>query len=372
MHKPNRLAQARQKRGISAAKLAEAVGVSRQTIYAIEAGSYIPNTSVALKLGRVLEATVEELFYLEDEGLQPPATEQVELLSPEQAPAGQPLLLCQVGNRLVAAAPEPGTWSLPSGDAVLASRSADPKQPGRARAQVLDPDWKSRQRVLIAGCDPAAAVLARYLDRQGVELVISYQNSARSLDLLKRGLVHIAGTHLSTEAVGSPLSRVDQIFSSGSVAVLSFALWEEGLVVAAGNPKSILCAADLVRRDVSIANREPGAGCRSLLDAQLQKLGARTSQVQGYDRIAYGHLPAARLVQSGIADCCIATRAAARFFGLDFIPLVTKRYDLVVRKASLKLPQVETFMEALGRTPFRRSIEAVAGYDMKTAGDRIA
>jgi len=57
----------RQKRGLSASDLAKTVGVSRQTIYAIEAGSYVPNTVVAIRLARALETTVEELFPLAEE-----------------------------------------------------------------------------------------------------------------------------------------------------------------------------------------------------------------------------------------------------------------------------------------------------------------
>ncbi len=60
----NHLAALRRKRGLSASALAVAAGVSRQTIYAIEAGTYVPNTAVALRLARVLRAGVEELFAL--------------------------------------------------------------------------------------------------------------------------------------------------------------------------------------------------------------------------------------------------------------------------------------------------------------------
>lgn len=90
-----------------------------------------------------------------------------------------------------------------------------------------------------------------------------------------------------------------------------------------------------------------------------------------HDRIALGHLPAARHVHDDQADCCISTRAAARVFGLDFIPLATKRYDLVVRKAHLRLPQVEVLLETLGRASLRRELEGFAGYDMRPAGDRF-
>jgi putative transcriptional regulator len=52
---------------ITQAALAERVGVSRQTIVAIEKGNYNPSVELALKLGRTLGATVEELFTLEEE-----------------------------------------------------------------------------------------------------------------------------------------------------------------------------------------------------------------------------------------------------------------------------------------------------------------
>src|SRR5882757_1020526 len=58
------LGKFRRKRGFSAIRLAAAVGVSRQTIYAMEAGTYVPNTAVALRLARALDTSVEELFAL--------------------------------------------------------------------------------------------------------------------------------------------------------------------------------------------------------------------------------------------------------------------------------------------------------------------
>ncbi len=52
----------RRSHGLSQAALAEAVGVSRQTVIAIEQGDYAPSVFLALRLARVLTTTVEDLF----------------------------------------------------------------------------------------------------------------------------------------------------------------------------------------------------------------------------------------------------------------------------------------------------------------------
>lgn len=53
-------------------EIAQKVGVSRQTIIAIEKGKYHPSILLALKLARALNTTVESLFQLEDSDVQDP------------------------------------------------------------------------------------------------------------------------------------------------------------------------------------------------------------------------------------------------------------------------------------------------------------
>lgn len=52
----------RKERRLTQAELADAVGVSRQTIIAVEQGDYGPSVQLALRIARVLGGTVEELF----------------------------------------------------------------------------------------------------------------------------------------------------------------------------------------------------------------------------------------------------------------------------------------------------------------------
>jgi len=363
------LAQYRLKRGFSAIELARKIGVSRQTIYAMETGTYVPNTLLALKLAQALEVRVEDLFQLES--AEPPAhTESVDLLPSEQEPQpGLPVQLCHVDDRLVAVLPAPAAWSLPPADAVLIEAG---KRPGRGRVQLFQEESPYRTRLLIAGCDPGISVLLRHLQREGVEAVVAYRNSSQSLDLLKQSLIHVAGTHLRDETTGeSNLPAVRKHFAKGTVAVISYAIWEEGIVIARGNPKGIRSIADLARKDVGIVNREPGAGSRFLLDTSLRQAGIPAARVKGYQQIAYGHLPAAWQVKNGAADCCLATKTAACVFGLDFIPLLSERYDLVIRKSNLSHPGMQILLETLGRAAFRRELEGLGGYDTRIAGNRL-
>ena len=366
----NHLGALRQKRGLSAAQLARTVGVTRQTIYAMEAGSYIPNTAVALRLAQALEVKVEDLFALPQADPTGLRSEEVTLLPGSDAlHPGQPVQLCRVNKRLVASPPSPVPWYFPVSDAVVASKL--PKN-GRTGVQVFDAADDFHNRVLIAGCDPGISVLARHLQSAGVELVLAHRNSSQSLKLLKDGCVHIAGTHLRDEASGeSNLPEIGRLFPKNAVAVITFAVWEEGIVTAAGNPKNIQAIEDLERQDITIVNREKGAGSRALLDSALKRLRLDSKRVRGYDHIAPGHLPAAWQVQTGQADCCIATRAAARVFGLGFIPLVSERYDLAIRRQHLDMPSIQVLLDTLNRSNYRRELESLGGYDARAAGQRL-
>jgi molybdate-binding protein len=258
---------------------------------------------------------------------------------------------------------------LPATDAVI---SEQPSRNGKASVQIFQEEGDFSNRILVAGCDPGISVLSRHVQPAGIELVLAHRNSSQSLALLKEGCIHIAGTHLKDEASGeSNLPQIGKLFAKNSVAVIAYAVWEEGILTAAGNPKKVQGIEDFARKDIAIVNRETGAGSRALLDSHLQQLGIARKAVRGYDRLAPGHLPAAWQVQSCAVDCCLATRAAARLFGLHFIPLVSERYDLVIRKHHLDSPRIQNLLDILSRSSFRRELEGLGGYDTRVAGQRL-
>jgi molybdate-binding protein len=300
---------------------------------------------------------VEQLFRLADaEDAVSLRCETATFLPGEEIPqAGQPVQLCRIDERLVANAPSSMPWYFPAADAVVSDRRTSQ---GKAQVQIFQSEGDFANRILVAGCDPGISVLARHVLPAGIELVLAHRNSSQALELLKQGSIHVAGTHLKNGQL-----------PKSSMAVISFAVWEEGIVTAAGNAKGIKGIDDLARKDLTIVNREIGSGCRALLDSELARVGISPSLVQGYDRMAAGHLAAAWEVRSGAADCCIATRAAARLFGLGFISLTSERYDLVVRKKFLDTPAMQNLLDTLSRSKFRRELEGLGGYDARTSGE---
>ena len=55
----------RKEKGVTQEELAEAVGVSRQTVISIEKGNYVPSVLLALKIAAFFDIPVEAVFYIE-------------------------------------------------------------------------------------------------------------------------------------------------------------------------------------------------------------------------------------------------------------------------------------------------------------------
>lgn len=367
----NRLAQIRKSRGIGAADLARRVNVSRQTIYAIEAGAYVPNTEVALHLAQELEVTVDELFSLRNSSQRSPESVSSDVLSDAPLTEGKHVRICQIGSRWVSV-PAPNTpFFMPEADGIV-KRAAGNK--GRADLLVFGKDEASQKRLLLAGCDPATSLVSNMVERiSGIEIVSAAASSKLALAWLKEGKVHIAGSHLQDAKSGEfNVPYVRRQFSGEELLIVTFAHWEEGFVVASGNPKEIRKAEDLGRRGIRLINREPGSGSRALLDRLISEAGLPETKVNGHDRVAFGHLPAAFQIFSGAADVCVATRSAAQTFGLDFIPIQSARYDLVMRKRTGDLPAVKAFLDVLHRATLRRKLEVLAGYDTSQTASVVA
>jgi putative molybdopterin biosynthesis protein len=205
-----------------------------------------------------------------------------------------------------------------------------------------------------------------------VTLASSNVGSLGGLVALRDGLCHLAGSHLLDPASGEyTLPYLDRILGGRPVAVIRLAHRDQGLIVQPGNPLGLTEIKDLARAGVRYVNRQRGAGTRVLLDHQLRLLGISPEAVDGYQREQHTHLAVAAAVAAGRADTGLGIMAAARAFGLDFVPVTREPYDLVVPVAARDGPLLAPLWALLDSDPFRAEVAALGGYATEEMGRRI-
>ncbi len=374
----NALRRRRLEKGLSQQELAQLAGVTRQTISGIEAGSFSASVSVALRLAKVLNSRVDELFWLEQE----PETVEAQWARSPGTPAGASgvrVQLARMGGRLLAYPLEGNrcfeTVFLPADGVAVTAGAGGAGNSGPVRVRLMGDEATPGRTVVVAGCDPALSLLAEHTRRRfpGVRVIWEMLGSSAALAALARGEVHLAGSHLHDPASGEfNLPFIRAALGDRPVMVIQLAYWEEGLLVPRGNPKGIHTMGDLARPDVRITNREPGSGARLLLDRGLFAAGIYPSRVAGYETEAFSHLEVAQAVSSGRAGVGIGVGVIARTFGLDFVPLVRERYDLTVPKENLESDAVQALLETLNHRGFRNELQALGGYDTSGTGRVMA
>jgi molybdate-binding protein/DNA-binding XRE family transcriptional regulator len=359
----------RRQAGLQQQDLAARVGVSRQSLSAIEAGETVPSTALALELARALGCRVEDLFSL---------AESAQIASVAVAPSlGRPLPAVTAGSRLRLGLVG-GTWVAHrlEGDTSMVAADALAARTRRGAVAVtpLRELGPLRANLLVAGCDPALGLLAGHLAEgpAGVRLHWIEGASGSALDALARGLVHVAGLHLFDPATGEyNLPAVRARLGARPVVLVTLASWEQGLVVRPGSARRIRRPADLAARGVKVAMREPGSGARALLERLLADERVPLSRLT-VAATEYSHQAIAHRVASGSADAGVATAAAAAAFGLTFVPLAEDRFDLVMTAETMEGASGRRLVEALASAPFRRDIGALRGYGTADTGRRFA
>lgn len=366
----NRLRTVRTRLGLSQQDLAQAAGVTRQTIGGIEGAQYSPSATVALRLARVLGCRVEDLFWLE-EAL--PTLDAVPASGLENRPTGR-VSLARVAGRWIAhplAGDAAFRAEMVPADGLLSAGGEE----GSVRVDLLDEPLALARTVMLAGCAPALSLWARAAERwhPGLRVQWTFANSMEALAALARGEVHAAGLHLwdAGEAeYNAPFVR--RALPGRAVVLLNLGVWEEGLVVRPGNPRGLARGSDLARADVRVVNREEGSGARLLLDQLLADEGVPPGAVRGFDRVVSGHLEVAREVAAGRADAGVTSASVAATYGLGFVPLREVRYDLAVLKQSLSEEPVRQLLGTLDHRWVRTQLSMLGGYDTLRTGEIVA
>jgi putative molybdopterin biosynthesis protein len=243
-----------------------------------------------------------------------------------------------------------------------------------ARESVSIPSKKgaSQNQVVIAGSnDLALELLTKNTNLQHPQYTISISNlgSLAGLIALQNGNCHVAASHLLDPETGEYNSTfIKKHFPELKVVILNLAHREQGLIVKKGNPLGIKTLNDLVSKKVSFVNRQEGSGTRVLLDFRLKENGIDAAAIPGYDKIAHTHMEVALEIFSGSADAGIGIYAAARMLGLDFIPLATERFDLIISSENYSSGGVKALREVLSSEEFKSNVTRMGGYETRETG----
>ncbi len=231
--------------------------------------------------------------------------------------------------------------------------------------------------VAIGSHDLALDLMRSFLRRMRptINLASAHVGSLGGLLALRRGEAHVAGCHLLDADTGEyNLASIRRYLPETPVAVIRMAGRVQGLITAPGNPLGIANVDDLLRSEVRFVNRQRGSGTRVLLDYQLERMGLEPGLIGGYQREEYSHLAVAAAVSGGSADVGLGILSAARALELEFVPILTEEYDLVIPMEHYRDERVQPLLhlldpdETIGQE-FRLAVEALGGYDVSRMGE---
>ena len=336
-------------RGWSQGQLAQRSGLSRTAISAIETGRVVPSTAAALTLAATFGCRVEDLFSLGAAAGRaalswawPQSTDPCRVW---QATVGTQTFLYPVERTAVGLVPADGVV-----------------RDGRCEVHAhSDP----RRVLVLAGCDPAVGLLCAELQRSaGVHVLPLIRSSRQALELLRQGVVHVAGIHLQDRsAPAGNVRAVRQLLGPG-YSLLRVTRWQEGLALAPS--LAIRTIKDAVNADLRWVAREEGSGARHCLDAIFR--GHRRPR-QGFDHVAGDHAGVVETIRTGWAQAGVCIRLCAEEAGLEFLVARDEDYDLCYRSDLEDDPRLVALFDAVRSRSFRRAIGELPGYDASRTGE---
>ncbi|MBS0202949.1 MAG: helix-turn-helix domain-containing protein [Planctomycetes bacterium] len=340
----NRVRVFRLGRDWSQAELAGRAGISRAAVSAIEGERLVPSVATALALADALDCSVDDLFRtgrsstgdIAEHWAWPPSSAVARYW---RARVLDRTLLYPVEATPLGELPHDG----------LGIPTHRPPTPLAERTVVL------------AGCDPASGLLARLYEQvTGYRMLVFCRSSRQSLDLLKQGLVHVAGVHLGAAESPNGNAAAVHLSLAQPAQLLRVTTWDDG--VAVGSRTAATSVRGLLRDRLTWVGREPGSGARQCLDELLHDRPAPR-------RIARDHRAVAEAIRSGWADAGVCLRLVAEEAGLRFLPIRTEAYDLCFTTALAADPRVQALIRVVQSPAFRHLMIELPGYDSRRAGE---
>jgi putative molybdopterin biosynthesis protein len=334
--------------GWSQAELARRADIPRTTVSAIEGERLTPSVTTALALARSLGCSVEELFgtgFTESVTASPTWAwpPHIDPCRYWEAEVGGRRLLFPVEGLSLNDLPHDGIWQ--GG----AERDSGPTI--------------AEETLVLACCDPAAGLLAsEYARASGFRLLVIERSGGAALELLRKGLIHLAGLHRSTP--DRPLRNIETVHErlGNGYRLLRAASWQEGLALPVAERSS--SSTTIARQCRRWALREKGSAARECLD---ELLGGQP--VSG--KPVHGHGAVAEAVRAGWASAGVCVKLTAQDAGLHFIPVRTEMLDICYSDSLAHDPRMLALIRLLRSRSHRRLISELPGYDASGTGEIV-
>lgn len=215
----------------------------------------------------------------------------------------------------------------------------------------------------------ATELLRSFLARRNIAIDLRYRGAMEALASLAAANCDLAGFNVPFGELQAPvLEFYAKWLDPARHVLINLCTRRQGLMVAAGNPKSIISLQCLTRPGLRFVNRQFGSGTRILLDLLLKRDEIDSAAIAGYETGELTHSAVAACVASELADAGFGVETGARQFGLDFIPISGERYFLICSKDALESGTVRRICDILASKQFRAEAGKLPGIDVTPAG----
>lgn len=193
--------------------------------------------------------------------------------------------------------------------------------------------------------------------------------SISGLQALNSGLTDIALSHLYDAESGKyNVPYLSQYLQNINPVVVNLFSRDIGFLFQQSKSLRFDGWKSLAGKKIRFINRQKGSGTRLLLDYHLQKLGIAPEEIDGYDKEVYTHFEVGLSILSGEAQVGIASAAIGKLLSLDFLPITSESFDMILDQSTYFQSGVQSFIETLKSEVFRARVEKIGGYDFKDSG----
>lgn len=339
----NAVRQQRLARGWTQEELARRSGISRAEVSAIETDRVSPSAAVALILAGTFECRVEDLFQLASAAHAAPTWAWPPSRQPSRywrAEVNRRTLTYPVESNGLGVQPADGTFS--QGQMTLTTE-CDPSR-----------------TLVLACCDPAVGLLAHEMMKSHcVRLLVISRSSRAALNLLRQGLVHLAGVHLAgTDDAGNARAVRNEL--GPGYRLIRATRWRAGLAIAPG--RKVRSVRGAIGSNLRWVGREVGSGARQCLDDLLGKKAT-------FRRLASDHRGVAEAIRCGWAEVGVTLQLTSEEAGLDFLSVRQEPYDLCYRADCENDPRLIALLQVIRSVAYRGELAALPGYDSASTGE---